>query len=72
MPSPSRRQRPSRPVVSKELIIKANKGEWVRIDAPLAKFKIKDGKFDTLSFNNASPRKLDELYINYVLLHAQK
>jgi hypothetical protein len=54
--------------VSHEFGLKAVAGEWRRIDIPLQRLQIKDGKFDTIFINNGSPDTLNEFYINYVLL----
>ncbi|MDC7676041.1 hypothetical protein [Asticcacaulis machinosus] len=51
-----------------ELGVTAPKGKWARIDVRLKDLKMKDTKFDTLMFNNASAEELSEYYINYVLI----
>ncbi|EGF90280.1 hypothetical protein ABI_32960 [Asticcacaulis biprosthecium C19] len=53
-------------VVSQELTIKCQKGQWGRVDVPLRRMKIK-GPIDTLFLQNKSADKMAPFYVNYVL-----
>ena len=54
--------------VSKRVDLAPRKGEWLRIDVPVAKLKVVGNKFDTVFINNGSPNSVDEYSINFVLL----
>ena len=53
-------------LVSQEMTIRCNKGEWGRVDVPLKKMKIK-GPIDTLYLQNQTADALAPFYVNYVL-----
>ncbi|ESQ92234.1 hypothetical protein ABAC460_04910 [Asticcacaulis sp. AC460] len=53
-------------VVSQEMNVKCQKGQWGRVDVPLSRMKIK-GPIDTLFLQNKSPDKMAPFYVNFVL-----
>ncbi len=53
-------------VVSEALVVKCDKGQWVRTDLPLKRAKIKE-PIDTILFNNRSPDGMPPFYVNVVL-----
>ena len=52
--------------VSEIMVVKCDKGQWVRVDIPLKRMKIKEA-IDTVFINNSSGDAMDTFYLNYVL-----